>query len=277
MKPLSFFLLFAALAGVLGLPHQKVKVVKVYRKVVHVVTSTHTVWVKAPKASSYPKNPYGKPKPKPKPKSKTPAPSYKVAPPTYQPPAPPKVVVPAPTYKPAKPAKPVKPEYKPKPKPEYKPKPKPEYKPKPKPIPTPYTPPPPVTYVTPSIPELKPKKPTYKPVKVETTSSSSGGIVGKATFYRPGIGSCGVPSTETENIVAISYILMDAKNPGNPNNNPLCGKKIKASRNGSHVVCTVVDRCPSCDGTTIDLSPNAFNTLGNPDEGRIDIEWEWLD
>ncbi|KAK4222851.1 hypothetical protein QBC38DRAFT_426536 [Podospora fimiseda] len=34
---------------------------------------------------------------------------------------------------------------------------------------------------------------------------------------------------------------------GNPNNNPLCGKKIKVSHNGKSVTVKVTDRCPGTD------------------------------
>jgi hypothetical protein len=45
----------------------------------------------------------------------------------------------------------------------------------------------------------------------------------KATYYYTGLGSCGFTNTDDEYVVAISHLLMDPKNPGNPNNNPLCG------------------------------------------------------
>ncbi|KAA8895476.1 RlpA-like double-psi beta-barrel-protein domain-containing protein-containing protein [Sphaerosporella brunnea] len=123
---------------------------------------------------------------------------------------------------------------------------------------------------------------TETPVPTTTDEESVGGgsggavISGEATFYDVGLGSCGIQSSNDQLVVAISHVLMDASNTGNPNNNPLCGKKIKCMRGGNSVTAVVVDRCVGCDPTTLDLSPEAFNKLGLPAEGRIPIEWYWL-
>ena len=64
------------------------------------------------------------------------------------------------------------------------------------------------------------------------------------TYYAPGLGACGIISSENENVCAISHVLYDAHNRGgNPNNNPLCGHKIRATHRGKSLVLTVVDRC----------------------------------
>lgn len=64
------------------------------------------------------------------------------------------------------------------------------------------------------------------------------------TYYAPGLGACGITSSENEDVCAISHVLYDAHNRGgNPNNNPLCGHKIRATRRGKSLVLTVVDRC----------------------------------
>jgi hypothetical protein len=75
-------------------------------------------------------------------------------------------------------------------------------------------------------------------------------FTGDLTYYSPGLGACGVVSTDNDSIVAISHFLFDAEADGtNPNNNPLCGKMIRAERFDEQVQAnrsadlTVVDRC----------------------------------
>lgn len=107
-------------------------------------------------------------------------------------------------------------------------------------------------------------------------ASGSGSFSGQGTYYAPGLGACGVTSLESDFIVAISHELYDANAAGaNPNNNPLCGKKITAFYEGNSVEVTVVDRCEGCKYYDLDFSPSAFSKLANQDLGRIDITWEW--
>ncbi|KAL8706976.1 MAG: hypothetical protein Q9201_000024 [Fulgogasparrea decipioides] len=112
-----------------------------------------------------------------------------------------------------------------------------------------------------------------------TPSSGSGGTkVGDLTYYAPGLGACGKYNTGNENICAISHTVYDAASNGpNPNTNPLCGHRIRASRGGRSVVVTVVDRCEACKAQDIDLSPGAFQQLAELSEGRVEVSWVWLD
>lgn len=130
--------------------------------------------------------------------------------------------------------------------------------------------------------EEKPEeKPEPAPVK-ETTPPSSGAdsFHGEATYFDPGMGSCGETHGPDDLIAAISFQVMDPKNPGNPNNNPLCGKKIQCMRNGdpsTKTIVTVVDRCPVCVAGDLDLSPAAYKSLGGTiEEGRFNIDCIWL-
>lgn len=179
---------------------------------------------------------------------------------------------------------------------------------------------------------------------------------GEATFYAPGLGSCGIDSTEDDFVAALSRVLFDSTGVANANSNPYCGRKafiqaaggsskhrrwlenntrpgfknwekgrshrnmrratlrkplipsrIKTHKNGSlandyddvpmpgitappdprrmdkrqigggGVTITIVDRCPVCAQYDLDLSPAAYNALGDPDAGRIDIQWSWVD
>ena len=75
-------------------------------------------------------------------------------------------------------------------------------------------------------------------------------FTGELTYYGTGLGACGVTSTDNDAIVSVSHYLYDAVQTGSdPNQNPLCGKKIRATRvderSGKQVSIDVkvVDRC----------------------------------
>ncbi|KAF6217500.1 hypothetical protein HO133_006838 [Letharia lupina] len=64
---------------------------------------------------------------------------------------------------------------------------------------------------------------------------------GDLTYYGPGLGACGITSSDTDHIVSISHFTFDAVSKGsNPNANPLCGHKLRAVRNGNSIDLTVV-------------------------------------
>jgi len=86
-------------------------------------------------------------------------------------------------------------------------------------------------------------------------------LTGQATFYAPGLGSCGQTNTEADLIAATAF------------GKAVCGDTAVVTRGGKSVTVTLVDTCPSCAQGNIDLSPAAFNQLGTPDEGRIDVTW----
>lgn len=67
---------------------------------------------------------------------------------------------------------------------------------------------------------------------------------GDLTYYDPELGSCGITSSGSDMICAVSHVLFDAASSGsNPNENPLCGLKIRVKRGGSSVDVQIVDRC----------------------------------
>lgn len=125
---------------------------------------------------------------------------------------------------------------------------------------------------------------------------------GDLTYYGPGLGACGITSSDSDNIVAVAHALFNSQSQGsNPNANPLCGRMLRAQRFDSRVGKTVsldlkvVDRCKylcvraskggllttntgvGCQPTDLDVSPGAFNQLADPDLGRVhDMSWAWL-
>ncbi|EJD03838.1 barwin-like endoglucanase [Fomitiporia mediterranea MF3/22] len=101
---------------------------------------------------------------------------------------------------------------------------------------------------------------------------------GDGTFFDVGLGSCGITSSSTEMVAAISKQVYDGYPgaTGNPNNNPICGKEVKATYQGKSVTVKIVDRCDGCTGPTdLDFSRGAFDQLADEGAGRIQIEWQW--
>ena len=75
-------------------------------------------------------------------------------------------------------------------------------------------------------------------------------FTGDLTYYSPALGACGITSSDSDDICAVSHILFDTVSKGsNPNANPLCGLKIRAMRFDEQVDANrsvdlkVVDRC----------------------------------
>ncbi|TGZ78319.1 hypothetical protein EX30DRAFT_296460, partial [Ascodesmis nigricans] len=102
---------------------------------------------------------------------------------------------------------------------------------------------------------------------------------GDGTYYNPGLGACGRVNGDGDMIVAIAWELFDSFSIGSdPNQNPVCGRKVRARRAGQTegVEVMIVDRCTGCQPQDLDLSPKAFNMLGDEAEGRIGIEWSWV-
>jgi len=113
---------------------------------------------------------------------------------------------------------------------------------------------------------------------------SNGGIfTGDLTYYQPGLGACGIVSSSTQSICAVSHIIFDvASTSGNPNDNPLCGKMIRITRYDSSVGSNrsadveVVDRCVGCKADDLDLSLSVFDSLAEEAQGRVVGSWAWL-
>ncbi|KIW06104.1 uncharacterized protein PV09_03272 [Verruconis gallopava] len=106
---------------------------------------------------------------------------------------------------------------------------------------------------------------------------------GDLTYYEPGLGACGITNTASDSIVAISHLVFDAAQTGSdPNQNPLCGKKIRVSRYNEQVGAqrsvdvTVTDRCVGCKATDLDVTTSVFDQLADQDAGRVLATWAWL-
>jgi len=130
------------------------------------------------------------------------------------------------------------------------------------------------------------KKSSSKKAAKDLPLPTNGGIfTGDLTYYSPGpgYGACGYENTSADSICAVSHIIWDASSTSsNPNNNPLCGKKIRITRYDStvggnrSVDVEVVDRCVGCAATDLDLSLTMFTSLAEEAEGRVVGSWAWL-
>ncbi|PWW75217.1 plant expansin-like protein [Tuber magnatum] len=115
------------------------------------------------------------------------------------------------------------------------------------------------------------------------TPPTSGALqTGDGTYYEPGLGACGIVSTSSESIVAVSHIIFDAAQVGpNPNTNPLCGRKIWVTREAApgknvSMEVEVVDRCTGCKAPDLDFSLSVFEQLADEQQGRVLVSWAWV-
>lgn len=136
----------------------------------------------------------------------------------------------------------------------------------------------------PTTTSSKAPEPTTTSSQAPEPSSDSGNgdtYSGDGTYYEPYVGSCGWTNTIDDPIVAISAErykeIMAKHNVANPNNNPVCGAKIKAwnPANGKSVVVKVVDSCPGCARDDLDLSHFAFDSIADHALGRFKLQWQW--
>ncbi|KIP11361.1 hypothetical protein PHLGIDRAFT_99997 [Phlebiopsis gigantea 11061_1 CR5-6] len=109
--------------------------------------------------------------------------------------------------------------------------------------------------------------------------SVTGTHTGQATYYATGLGACGITNTDTDYIAAVSHTLFDnypGYTSGNPNNNPICNKKVTANYNGKKVTVAITDRCEGCATWDLDFSPSAFDKLADESLGRLSgMTWKF--
>lgn len=150
-------------------------------------------------------------------------------------------------------------------------------------------PPPPAPTTTTEEPAPAPEPTTtYVPPPATTTTPSDGGngggsgggagdYSGQITYYTVGLGACGDDQTgmdNSENIVAISHLLMGTQSNGNP----MCGQTITIHSNGKTAQATVTDKCMGCAEHDIDVSEKVFKALwGGLSGGREPVTWSFND
>jgi len=104
-------------------------------------------------------------------------------------------------------------------------------------------------------------------------------FTGDFTWYNPsvGIGACGRRNSDSELVVALNAPQFDPQTPGgNPNNNRLCGRRVRLNFQGRSADATIVDRCPGCRNGDLDLSPALFQRFASLGTGRIRGTWDFI-
>ncbi|GAA5949227.1 hypothetical protein JCM3765_003337 [Sporobolomyces pararoseus] len=117
------------------------------------------------------------------------------------------------------------------------------------------------------------------PPAAPTAITLTGTHTGEGTWFAPGLGACGTIANDDSPIVAVSHLLYD-QFPGatlNPNLNPICGQKIRATYQGKSVDVSVQDRCEGCAMWDLDFSPKLFGELADLGIGRLKgVEWAFI-
>ncbi|KIY62043.1 carbohydrate-binding module family 5 protein [Cylindrobasidium torrendii FP15055 ss-10] len=115
-----------------------------------------------------------------------------------------------------------------------------------------------------------------------STSLAARAYSGDVTYYDTGLGACGVSSSNSEYVAAVSLSFFNSY-PGataNPNLNPICGKVIRITYGSRSVDVTVRDNCPTCALYDLDITLVAMQQLvDNPvGVGRITsgISWDFV-
>ncbi|RDX44875.1 hypothetical protein OH76DRAFT_1358784, partial [Lentinus brumalis] len=88
------------------------------------------------------------------------------------------------------------------------------------------------------------------------------------TWFQPGMGACGVKSGKNDMVVAISAQIYD--------NGKHCHERMRVQYKSKTIEVTVLDECPSCDATHIDLGQAAFEKLADKNLGLIPVTWEFI-
>ncbi len=91
---------------------------------------------------------------------------------------------------------------------------------------------------------------------------------GEGTYYGgDGSGNCSYD-------VGGAGVLYAAMNELDYENAAICGGYVRATGPDGTVTVKIVDRCPECAPGDIDFSPEAFDLIADPVDGRVPISWE---
>ena len=142
--------------------------------------------------------------------------------------------------------------------------------------------PPPAQTTTPAASPSPKPSPQPKPAPQPSSGGNypSNGLTGAAaagttytgdfTWYATGLGACGITSSPSDHIVAISQYLFDQYATANPNDNPVCGKMVTLTGvDGTLYPAKIVDRCTGCALSDLDLSQDFFNLVTSNGNGRV--------
>lgn len=93
---------------------------------------------------------------------------------------------------------------------------------------------------------------------------------GKATYYdADGSGNCSFPAAPGDPLVA-------AMNDADYAQSAACGACVAIDGPDGSVTVRIVDRCPGCPQGDIDLHPDAFAAIADPQLGVVPIAWRYV-
>jgi len=94
---------------------------------------------------------------------------------------------------------------------------------------------------------------------------------GQARYYELSTGAqtaCGGYHTSSEMICAAGASVFG-------NGNHPCGRTITIYNGHKQATCVLDDKCPSCTGLSLDLSPAVFKALAPMSEGVLNVHWHF--
>jgi Lytic transglycolase len=97
---------------------------------------------------------------------------------------------------------------------------------------------------------------------------------GTATYYSSGVEACGGTVNDSDLTVALPASMFNPSSNGNPDKNPLCGRKIHVRGPKGSAQVYIKDVCPNCGPDALDLSPAAFKAIADVSDGRVSIDWQ---
>ncbi|ORX44023.1 hypothetical protein DM01DRAFT_1349866 [Hesseltinella vesiculosa] len=106
-----------------------------------------------------------------------------------------------------------------------------------------------------------------------TVDPGDGFLTGQGTYYDVETRSnvCGTKVSNKDLVAALNTKQFGAKTSDNPN----CGKTVQVTGpTGNTVDVTIVDVCDTCEDGGVDLSPAAFEKIGQFSHGSISIKWK---
>lgn len=124
--------------------------------------------------------------------------------------------------------------------------------------------------VTTQMPTANPGNPTIIPMSPTTpVVDAVAAYTGDLTWFTPGLGACQLNNNTNDPIVAVATGVYDANN--------VCGKSITITYKGAIATGVIEDRCGSCNGGDLDLSPAVFTQFAPLSSGRLNnADWDFI-
>ncbi|KAA1071763.1 hypothetical protein PGT21_018652 [Puccinia graminis f. sp. tritici] len=94
---------------------------------------------------------------------------------------------------------------------------------------------------------------------------------GEARYYEVATGAqtaCGGYHTSSQAICAAGASVFGQGHR--------CGKYLVVYYGSKHVICILDDKCPSCAGDSLDLSPAVFKALAPLSQGVLQVHWQFV-